>query len=65
MIEIDFHIIETEKDGIDTSISDVKVAKTCTLRDDHLMITQLRSDIISKKHANSWKLLSSSIMINK
>lgn len=30
MIEIDFHIIETEKDGIDTSISDVKVAKTCT-----------------------------------
>ena len=30
MIEIDFHIIEIEKDGIDTSISDVKVAKTCT-----------------------------------
>lgn len=53
MIEIDFHIIEIEKDGIDTSISDVKVAKTCTFRDDHLMITQLRSDIISKKHANS------------
>lgn len=30
MIEIDFHIIETEKNGIDISISDVKVAKTCT-----------------------------------